>query len=161
LQRVRRHPHSGFPTSPTDVDWLSGAALLVRKRDFDAVGGFDAGFAHGLEDADLCRRLRGNGRRVVALPAPAVVHAKGTSGYRSEDPERVRSALVAGLSGWCRYSGRYHSAISRRVQQAALLAFIALRLAYFGIRTRIGREDFSALLAAYRSAGARVIHDAW
>jgi GT2 family glycosyltransferase len=161
LKLVRRHPRPEFPDRPTDVDWLSGAALVVRRADFDAVGGFDEGFAHGLEDADLCRRLRREGRRVVAVPGPAVVHAKGTSGYRSGDPERVSHALVAGLSGWCWYSRRYHGRIRRRLQQAVLLAFVGLRLAYFETRARLGRQDFSAVLTAYRSAGERLIHDAW
>jgi GT2 family glycosyltransferase len=161
LGRLRRHPYSAFPRRATNVDWLSGAALLVRKADFDAVRGFDEGFVHGLEDADLCRRLRRRGRRVVAVPAPPVMHAKGSSGYRSADPERVRRALVAGMSGWCRYSRRYHGSLRRRLQQAALLTFIVGRLVYFGMRTRLGLGDFSAVLGAYKSAGVQVMNDDW
>lgn len=161
LARLRRHPRPGFPDRPVEVDWLSGAALLVRREDFEAVGGFDEGFVHGIEDADLCRRLRLSRRAVVAVPGPPVVHAKGGSGYRSEDPERVRAALVAGLAGWSRYSRRYHGPLRRRLQQSALLVFVALRLTWFALRARAGRGQSPALLDAYRSAGAQLLRDDW
>jgi GT2 family glycosyltransferase len=143
------------------VDWLSGAAIMVRASVYDAVGGFDEGFAHGIEDADLCRRLRSEGWRVVAVPGPPVVHAKGTSGHRSGDPERVEKALVAGLDGWCRYSRRYHGQIRRRLQQAALLSFVALRLAYLQLRALQRGAESKGSIAAYRSAGAHLLHADW
>lgn len=161
LRRVRRHPCSTFPALPRDVDWLSGAALVVDKFAFDAVGGFDEGLRHGLEDADVCRRLWGADGSVVAVPSPPVVHVSGTSGYQSDDPERAKRTLIAGLAGWCRYSRRYHGPVRRRLQQAALLAFVGSRFAYFLLRTRLGNASFTNKTGAYRAAGQHVLHDAW
>jgi N-acetylglucosaminyl-diphospho-decaprenol L-rhamnosyltransferase len=161
LHRLRHHPRSSFPAEPQQVDWLSGAALLVRKADFDAMSGFDEGFGHGLEDADLCRRLRESGRQVVAVPAPPIIHAKGGSGYRSPDPARVQRSLEAGMAGWCRYSRRYHGPVRRRVQQVALLAFVGSRLTFYACRGLVrGRPD-TAMLEAYRAAGSQLLRDAW
>jgi len=161
LRRVRQHPRPNFPTEPTRVDWLSGAALMVRKSSFDAIGGFDDRLQHGLEDADLCRRLRGAGEWVYAVPSPPVIHVMGASGYGSRDPERARHTLIAGMSGWCFYSRRYHGRIRRRLQQAALLGFVVSRLGYALLRDRLGTPRFVGEKDAYRAAAHHVLHDAW
>jgi GT2 family glycosyltransferase len=57
--------------------WYTGACLLVRRRAFDEVGGFDAGFFMYHEDADLCLRLRRQGWRLRSEPRARVVHAGG------------------------------------------------------------------------------------
>ncbi len=60
------------------VDFLAGACLLVRRRAFNEVGGFDP--AYGLayfEDADLCLALAAHGYRSVYEPASSVTHLRG------------------------------------------------------------------------------------
>jgi cellulose synthase/poly-beta-1,6-N-acetylglucosamine synthase-like glycosyltransferase len=47
-----------------DVESLSGAAVMVRRRAFEEVGGFDEGFFFYAEESDLFARLRGAGWRV-------------------------------------------------------------------------------------------------
>lgn len=59
--------------------WVSGVAMMLRREDFDALGGFDRDFTMYLEDVDLCRRIRAAGRRVAREPAAAVVHLGGRS----------------------------------------------------------------------------------
>jgi GT2 family glycosyltransferase len=65
-----------------DVDYCSGAALLVRRDAFDEAGGFSDTFAPAYyEDVDLCFTLRARGFRVVYQPHAEVVHYEGvTSG---------------------------------------------------------------------------------
>jgi GT2 family glycosyltransferase len=62
-----------------DVDWVSGACMLVRRSAFDAVGGMDERFFLYWEDADFCRRLTQRGWRVVYFPSVAVTHVGGRS----------------------------------------------------------------------------------
>lgn len=62
------------------VDWVSGACLLVRRVDAEAVGLFDEQFFLYWEDADFCASLRARGRRVLFSPVAEVVHARGRSG---------------------------------------------------------------------------------
>jgi N-acetylglucosaminyl-diphospho-decaprenol L-rhamnosyltransferase len=61
------------------VDWLSGACLLVRRDAFLAAGGFDERFFMYWEDADLCRRLRGQGHTIRYVPGATAVHKVGQS----------------------------------------------------------------------------------
>jgi GT2 family glycosyltransferase len=61
------------------VDWVSGACMLVRRRAFDAVHGFDERYFLYWEDADLCRRLRAHGFTIRYAPGATVVHRVGRS----------------------------------------------------------------------------------
>lgn len=63
-----------------DVDYVSGAALMVRSDLFRSLGGFDRRFAPGYyEDADLCFAVRALGHRVVYEPRSVVTHYEGLS----------------------------------------------------------------------------------
>jgi GT2 family glycosyltransferase len=74
-----------------EVDYASAACLLVRRSEFEQLGGFDDRFAPGYyEDADLCLRLTARGFRTVVEPAARTTHLQYGSGSR----ERA-TALVA------------------------------------------------------------------
>jgi N-acetylglucosaminyl-diphospho-decaprenol L-rhamnosyltransferase len=68
---------SGVESAP--VDWVMGAAMLVRREAFDLVGGFDERYFLYWEDADLCRRLRERGWTTRYVPAARVRHSGGAS----------------------------------------------------------------------------------
>jgi len=65
-----------------DVDYCSGAALIVRRDLFEGLGGFDEQFKPGYyEDTDLCFSIRDLGYRVLYQPRSVVIHFEGlTSG---------------------------------------------------------------------------------
>jgi GT2 family glycosyltransferase len=63
-----------------ETDYVSGAAMLVRRSLWDEIGGFDERFAPAYyEDADLAFEARRRGYRVVYQPAAEVVHFEGVS----------------------------------------------------------------------------------
>ena len=64
---------------PMEVDWVSGACMIVRRKAIDAVGIFDERFFMYWEDADWCRRMRDGGWKVVYFPQASVVHYVGGS----------------------------------------------------------------------------------
>lgn len=75
--------------------WVSGVAMLLRRADFVAVGGFDERFSMYLEDVDLCRRLRDAGKSVHREPSAAVVHQGGRSwGSRGEQTGRFHESKL-------------------------------------------------------------------
>ena len=51
-----------------EVDWVSGACMLARRSALDRVHGFDERYFLYWEDADLCRRLRGEGYQIRYVP---------------------------------------------------------------------------------------------
>ncbi len=68
LTRQRQYP-----------DWVSGACLLVRRADAEAVGGLDERFFMYTEDVDFCASIRARGRRILFTPDVSVVHLRGRS----------------------------------------------------------------------------------
>jgi N-acetylglucosaminyl-diphospho-decaprenol L-rhamnosyltransferase len=64
---------------PRDVGWVSGACLLVRRADAEAVGLLDERFFMYAEDVDFCAAIGARGRAVIFVPASQVVHLRGRS----------------------------------------------------------------------------------
>lgn len=60
-------------------DWVSGACLLVRRADAEAVGGLDERYFMYTEDVDFCAAIRGRGRRILFTPDAEVTHVRGRS----------------------------------------------------------------------------------
>jgi N-acetylglucosaminyl-diphospho-decaprenol L-rhamnosyltransferase len=111
------------PDQPRDADFVSGAAVWLRRAALDAVGGWDERYFMYVEDVDLCWRLRRAGWRVGYEPQGSVVHVQGASTARH--PYRMirehhRSLLRFAATRW------------RGAQRLLLVpaaAFLALRAA--------------------------------
>ena len=101
-RQERREP------SERPVGWLSGSCLLVRRRAFEQVGGFDERYFMYMEDVDLGDRLGNAGWQNVYVPSAEVLHHKGHATGR--DPARNLAAhhestytfLADRHSGWRR-----------------------------------------------------------
>ena len=89
---------SGVESAP--VDWVMGAAMLVRRGMFDAVSGFDEGYFLYWEDADLCRRLWTRGWSTRYVPRAVVTHDGGAS---------ARSASALATRAFHRSAYRYYA----------------------------------------------------
>jgi N-acetylglucosaminyl-diphospho-decaprenol L-rhamnosyltransferase len=64
---------------PREADWVSGACLLVRRADAEAVGLLDERYFMYAEDVDFCAAIRARGRRILFVPGAEVVHLRGRS----------------------------------------------------------------------------------
>jgi len=102
-----------------DVDWVSGSCFLVRRRAWDALGGFDEGYFMYAEDVDLCWRAHRAGWRVAFQPAARVTHVQGVSTARH--PYRM---ILEHHRSLLRFSARTAAGPRR-----ALLPVVALGLA--------------------------------
>jgi N-acetylglucosaminyl-diphospho-decaprenol L-rhamnosyltransferase len=85
-------PVSSAPAEPEEVGFGSGAALLVRREDWERAGGFDERYFMYCEDLDLSLRLRLAGRGVGIAPAEPEEVGFGSGAalvVRREDWERA------------------------------------------------------------------------
>ncbi len=74
------NPGVGLYTFAREVDYCSGAALMVRRDLFERLGGFDERYAPAyFEDTDLCFGIRKLGYRVMYCPESKVVHYEGAT----------------------------------------------------------------------------------
>jgi GT2 family glycosyltransferase len=61
------------------VDWVSGACLLVYRKDAEAVGLLDERFFLYTEDVDFCAAIRARRRKILFTPEAQVTHLRGRS----------------------------------------------------------------------------------
>jgi O-antigen biosynthesis protein len=74
------HPMSSLYTYRREVDYVSGAAIAVRKSILDTTGGFDERYAPAYyEDTDLAFEVRRQGFKVIYEPSSVVIHHEGIS----------------------------------------------------------------------------------
>ena len=127
------------PDEPRDVDWVSGAAIWLRRQALDTVGGWDERYFMYVEDVDLCDRLRDAGWRVAYEPKARVVHVQGVSTDRH--PYRMIAEHHRSL---VRYAAKRWRGPKRVlvVPASALLAVRAgLAMAARAWRSRNGKLD--------------------
>ena len=108
------------------VGYLSGAALMVRREAFAAIGGFDESFFFYYEDVDLCTQLAARGWAIRVVPEVTVVHLRGGSTTQAAGPaiEMTRSRY--------RYL-RKHYGLARALAASGLGAAITLRRAVLNL----------------------------
>ncbi len=78
------------PTPPTErraVDWVTGAAMLVRREAITVAGPMDEAFFLYYEDIDWCHRMWDRGWRVLLEPTATVTHHTGHSGGSGPGPQ--------------------------------------------------------------------------
>jgi GT2 family glycosyltransferase len=64
---------------PRDVDWVSGAAMIIRRELIDDIGVLDEQFFMYCEDVDLAYRAWENNWQVMYFPDAVVMHMRGRS----------------------------------------------------------------------------------
>jgi GT2 family glycosyltransferase len=102
-----------------EVDWVSGACLLVRRDAGDAAGWFDERYFLYEEDVDLCAALRAHGGRVLFTPRSVITHLRGRSRRTAGAPadaaydashlafyEKHAPGWVPALKWWKKLRGR-------------------------------------------------------
>lgn len=60
-----------------EVDWVTGAAMIIKSDVFKKVNGFDENFFLFYEDADICKKLNDYGYKNYFFPLGSIIHYKG------------------------------------------------------------------------------------
>ena len=118
--------------TPMQVDWVSGACVLMRRKAFDEVGYLDEPFFLYWEDADLCRRMWQKAWKVVYFPQATVFHHVG--GRTRKKP--IRSIFEFHKSAY-RLINKYNNPFLRFLNPLVIGA-LALRLTLVLFVNRIG-----------------------
>ncbi|MEN1727497.1 MAG: glycosyltransferase [Pseudomonadota bacterium] len=85
-------PQYGFVS---EADYVSGACLAIRRKDFENLGGFDTRFRPAYyEDTDLCFQMREAGKRVLVQPACTIVHHEGGTSGTDESSGAKRHQVI-------------------------------------------------------------------
>lgn len=135
-------------SAPQEVDWISGAALMVRTDAFRSVGGFDPSIFLYMEDVDLCRRLRATGWTIRYEPSVAVEHDLGGS-QGSEQPAQWFAAFYG-------YLARRHGNAYARVASGLAAVGLCLRAAALALSKPTHARRLARAAAAAASLALRL-----
>lgn len=111
--------------SPYPVDWVSTAALMIRREVFERVGGLDEDFFVYWVDADWCARIRRAGWQIHALPSARVIHDENLRGRRRS--RRSKRMIIDFHRGAFRYYVKNHSKTFWNPMTIVALCGLALR----------------------------------
>lgn len=108
LRRSReRYEDPSRAQAPVEVDWVIGAAMLIRRDAFELVGGWDESYFLYLEDTDFCRRCRRAGRAVAYLPAVSLLHRYPQQTSRPGASALRSVARRRHMAGFARFFARH------------------------------------------------------
>lgn len=119
------------------TDWVSGAAMIIRRRVLREVGLLDEGYFTYFDDIDYCLNARRKGWPTWYVPASRIVHLVGQSTGVNAKPKRLPPYL---LEARRRYFLKNHSPIYAALVDAGAI----LGQAMWRLRVRLtGKLDVS------------------
>jgi N-acetylglucosaminyl-diphospho-decaprenol L-rhamnosyltransferase len=140
---MRRWPvlarHAEGATAPVKVDWVSGAAMLIRQEVIDGIGGMDEDYFLYFEEIDYMLQATRAGWQIWHAPAAKVLHVAGAStGIVGGLPKEGRMPTYW-FDSWRRYFEKNHGTGYARAAAAAKLTGLGVGTALRRLRGRTGR----------------------
>ncbi len=99
--------HDVADDETAEVDWVMGAAMLIRREVYTAVGGMDPDYFMYSEELDWCRRIKTAGWGVVYLPTAHITHFQGKSSEQASTARHINFNRAK-----LRYFRKYHGVIA-------------------------------------------------
>jgi len=114
---IRRYCVLDRPDSVvSEVDWVQGACLMVRREVIEQVGVLDDAYFMYSEELDWQRRIAAAGWKVVYLPSAQIVHHEGKSSEQAVALRHIRFARSK-----VRYLSKYHGSLAGQIVRGWLL----------------------------------------
>ena len=133
---LRRYYALDLPDDATaDVDWLTGACIMVPRSTYEVVGGMDEGYFMYSEELDWCRRIKESGRRVVYYPAAQVLHHVGKSSEQAVTARHINFNRAK-----LRYFRKYHGRFMAAGLRVFLLAGYAWQIVLESVKGLLGSK---------------------
>ena len=135
-----------------DVDWVVGAALLVRREILEQIGGFDEGYFMYSEELDLCRRIKEAGWQIVYLPTAQIIHHEGKS-----SEQVVAARHIHFQTSKVRYFRKFNGPLQAEALRVFILASFAVEWLFeagkwlLGSQRPLRRERMVAYAQVLRS----------
>lgn len=75
----RENPNKKYVNIKREYQAVTGACLAINKDDYWAVGGFSEKYVNGLEDIDLCLKVKELGKKIYYCPESVIIHHESVS----------------------------------------------------------------------------------
>jgi len=123
------------PDTPQEVDWVTGACMLVRGRVLQQVGLLDERFFMYSEELDWCRRIVDAGWQVLYWPRAVVIHYEGQSSGQVIAARHIRFETSKIL-----YFRKHHGWWQALVLRTFLLVSYLFRLGEESVKYLVGHK---------------------
>jgi N-acetylglucosaminyl-diphospho-decaprenol L-rhamnosyltransferase len=115
--------------SARPVDWICGAALMIRREVLERVGGIDPYYFLTYDEVDWCRRIKDAGYEVWYTPAGRIIHSVGQSEPQSNaSPEGRLKYLTVERNSRVHYFVKHHGVVYAALVELLHLAASAALL---------------------------------
>lgn len=99
----------------TNVGWIGGAALMIRRDLYNKIGGIDPNFFYSAGDmVDLCASVKENNFEVIFYPNATMIHKGGASTVKDR-MEALRRSYEGSLYYFNKHKGRVYTFFVRLV----------------------------------------------
>jgi len=124
-----RRKDTGQFLVPAKVDYVSGAAMMVRREVFERIGMLDAAFPMYYEDTDFCFRARKAGFESWYVPTAPLVHMVSYAAGGQASGFKIRRRFCSGMKFFARHAGWYQwpTIILGQVYETVRVAFLVMR----------------------------------
>ena len=130
-----------------EVDWISGAAMMLKRSVIDKIACLDSHYFFGDEDVDYCLKARRHGFKVVYVPAARVWHKVGISRIKLGNIKNRTEPNFVNLYSYYRLI-RKNFPLPVYLYHLLLLPVILLQ---WGISYLVKRRDKDTLVAFLKS----------
>jgi len=124
--------------TPMEVDWVSGACMVVRREALDDVGLLDEHFFLYWEDVDWCKRMWDKGWKVTYYPQATIQHAVGGS----SEHNLIRAIFQFHKSAYTYFVKHFKS--PKLLLKALIIAGLSLRFLGILLLQFVGRVVLNA-----------------
>lgn len=133
---LRRYYALDLPDdAAADVDWVTGACIMVPRSVYEHTGGMDEAYFMYSEELDWCRRIKQAGRRVVYYPAAQVIHHVGKSSEQAVTARHINFQRAK-----LRYFRKYHGRFTAGTLRVFLLVTYSWQLLLEGLKGLLGNQ---------------------
>ena len=127
-----------IPKHASEVDWVGGASMIIRREVFQNIGVLDEGYYTHYEDVDFCFNARKAGWSVWYIPDSRVTHLVGQStGLTVKNPKRFPEYFFGARR---RYFLKNHGPIGAALADASRIVGLAI----WRLQVLLGRRDWTA-----------------
>ena len=144
---------SAAEIEPYQVDWVSGACLMVRSEVVQDVGGLDPSYFMYAEDVEYCDRIRAAGWQVFCLPVVRITHFNGRSMAQREST--FRRQHVRGLNHF--YRQKYSPLTTRLLNLLGSIGFASRSFAFSLVGKLRGDKNYSETASVMLACAAESI----
>jgi N-acetylglucosaminyl-diphospho-decaprenol L-rhamnosyltransferase len=114
------------------IDWICGAAMMIRPAVFDRIGGFDENYFLYFEETDFCNRARRAGYATWYVPESRVMHIMGQSTKVTDE-----KAVLQRFPAYWFQSRRRYFVVTFGVLHAMVIDLVAVLANCLGLMKRL------------------------